>query len=104
MIKDILVNLSIGCTRDSSADYAVSVARSFRAHITGVAFDYAPPTTYDPIVASSITIRGRIPNNMLERQRIESERAAKAATAKFEKVARESNVSADWRTPTASFG
>ncbi len=47
MIKDIVVNLSVGERGSSAGDYAVSVAAAFDAHLTGIAF------VYDPIVPVS---------------------------------------------------
>jgi hypothetical protein len=38
MIKDILVTLPTGDTPSSALDYAVTVASTFDAHLTGVAF------------------------------------------------------------------
>jgi nucleotide-binding universal stress UspA family protein len=42
MIKDILVNLTLGVERDAAANYAVSLASIFKAHLVGVAFVYDP--------------------------------------------------------------
>lgn len=42
MIKNILVNLTIGSQRDVAGDYAISVATVMDAHLTGVAFAYEP--------------------------------------------------------------
>ena len=38
MIKDILVNLSYDTSQDGVSNYALSVAETFGAHITGTAF------------------------------------------------------------------
>ena len=38
MIKDILVTLPAGDAPSFALDYAVTVARAFDAHLTGVAF------------------------------------------------------------------
>ena len=40
MIKDIVVNLSVGPTRDVATDFAVSMAGIFEAHLAGIAFRY----------------------------------------------------------------
>jgi hypothetical protein len=40
MIKDIVVNLSVGPTRDVATDFAVSMAGTFEAHLAGIAFRY----------------------------------------------------------------
>jgi hypothetical protein len=42
MIKDIVANLSVGISRDVATDFAVSVADTFGAHLTGLAFLYEP--------------------------------------------------------------
>ena len=38
MIKDVIVNLALNKSRDSVRDYAITVARTFDAHLAGVAF------------------------------------------------------------------
>ena len=38
MIKDILVTLPAGDTPPFAVDYAITVARTFNAHLTGIAF------------------------------------------------------------------
>ena len=43
MIKDLLVNLTVGASRDVAADYALSVGQAFGAHVAGVAFAYDDP-------------------------------------------------------------
>jgi len=43
MIKDILVNLSVGKPRDVAGDFAISVAASFQAHLSAIAFAFDPP-------------------------------------------------------------
>ena len=48
MIKDILVNLSVGKPRDVAGDFAISVAALFDAHLSAVAF------AFDPAIGGSI--------------------------------------------------
>jgi nucleotide-binding universal stress UspA family protein len=43
MIKDILVNLSVGKPRDVAGDFAISVAALFDAHLSAVAVAYKAP-------------------------------------------------------------
>lgn len=43
MIKDIIVNLSVAKPKDTTADFAISVASLFEAHLSAVAFAYTPP-------------------------------------------------------------
>ena len=42
MIKDIVVNLKVGTKNNSASDYAVSVAATLDAHLTGIVFLYGP--------------------------------------------------------------
>ena len=42
MPKDIVVNLMVAGSRDAAAAYAVSVAKTFDAHLAGIAFAYEP--------------------------------------------------------------
>ena len=49
MIKDIVVNLSLGDNGGVVANYAVSVAEAFNAHLAGIAF------VFDPIIPVSGT-------------------------------------------------
>ena len=95
MIKDIVANLSVGASRDVAPDFAVSVAATFDAHLTGVAFRYEPLAP----------VADGFPAKAMQSQRIENEKAAKAAVAKFDEVARRAAVSAESRivdVPVAS--
>ena len=42
MIKDVIVNLSVGAKANSASDYAISLAAAFNAHLTGIIFLYGP--------------------------------------------------------------
>jgi hypothetical protein len=42
MIKDIVVNLKVGAKNNSASDYAISVASTLDAHLTGIVFLYGP--------------------------------------------------------------
>ena len=81
MIKDIVANLSVREAPDVAMDFAVSVAVAFNARLAGVAF------VYEPIIPVMIDMYG-IPPDVIESQRFESERAAKAAVARFDKAVR----------------
>ncbi len=96
MIKDLVVNLSLGVTRDPAADYAISIAEAFDAHICGVAF------VYDPIVPPSVM--GGIPSEIIDVQRSESEKAARSAIARFEAASKRSSLSSEHRALEASLG
>lgn len=87
MIKDLVVNLAIGGSRDIAADYALSVAAAFEAHIAGVAFAYEP--TPPP------TVLGSMPLDFVAAQQEESEKAAKASTARFDQAMRRAGVSGE---------
>jgi nucleotide-binding universal stress UspA family protein len=90
MIKDIVVNLSVGPARDMATDFAVSVAATFDAHLAGIAFRYGPLV---PVMANMYGI----PADVIESQRIENEKAAKAAIGRFDDAARRAAVSAQGR-------
>ena len=94
MIKDIVVNLSVGEDGGPAGDYAVSVARRFDAHLTGIAF------VYDPIVPVSAT--GYIPAEVIETQQADNEAAAKAAIDRFAAATDRAGLSAEPLTLTAS--
>jgi nucleotide-binding universal stress UspA family protein len=94
MIKDLVVNLTIGATRGFAGDYAVSVAEAFSAHVAAIAF------AYDPVLPP--TLMGGIPADFIESQRAEAEAGAGAAVARFEEAARRAGVSAESRMLTAS--
>jgi nucleotide-binding universal stress UspA family protein len=94
MLKDVVVNLSGATPQDFAADYAVSVAKAFGAQITGVAF------VYEPVIPD--TVMGGIPTDLIEIQREENTKAAKAAVDRFEAAAKTAGVSAAARMLDAS--
>jgi nucleotide-binding universal stress UspA family protein len=96
MIKDIVVNLPVGAARDAVSDYAVSIASTFKAYLAGVAFNYEPilPDAFVDGMAAGF----------IDAQRAESERAAKAAIAKFDAATRRAGISAAAQMIEASFG
>jgi nucleotide-binding universal stress UspA family protein len=93
MIKDIVVNLGLG-TNDPAGDFAISIASTFESHVLGVAF------AYEPIIPG--TVMGGIPAEFIESQRIESDKKARAATARFEQAAKRAGISAETRIISAS--
>ena len=97
MIKDILVNLPVEGSRDVVTSFAVSVAARFGAHLTGVAF------LYEPLMPVMVDMYG-VPPGIIESQRIESEKAAKAAVARFEEAARLAGISGEARALDAPVG
>lgn len=95
MIKDIVVNLSVAPIHDVAGDFAVSIAAAFNAHVTGIAFVYEP--------APAALVMGSIPAEVIAGLRRESEEAAKAATARFDRLATRMGLSAESRTVDATF-
>ena len=75
MIKDIIVNLTVDATHDVAADYAISVARAFEAHLAGIGF------AYELVVPGSVF--GSVAVELIETHRAESEKAARAAVCLF---------------------
>jgi nucleotide-binding universal stress UspA family protein len=96
MIKDIVVNLSEPGQTDFAVKYALSVARTFGAHLTGIAF------LYDPVIPDGAL--GGVPVQLIEAQREENCKAAQSAVQRFEENARAVGVSASSRTVEASVG
>ena len=94
MVKDIVVNLTGGAPQDFVADYAISLARLFDAHIAGVGF------IYEPVIPG--TVLGGIPTDLIEAQREENTKAANAATGRFAAAAKAAALSAEVRILDAS--
>lgn len=94
MIKDVVVNLTIGGKRDAAMEYAVSVAEAFAAHLGAIAFAFDP--VYPPTVMG-----GTLPG-LIESQRRDAEEAAAVAVARFEEAARRAGISAESRVLSAS--
>jgi nucleotide-binding universal stress UspA family protein len=95
LIKDILVNLSVGERAGPAGDFAVSIAAAFDAHVAGLAF------LYDPIVP--VSGAGYIPADVIEMQERENTTAAQAAIVRFNKAATSAGVSSEALTLSASF-
>jgi nucleotide-binding universal stress UspA family protein len=94
MVKDIVVNLTGAAPQEFAADYAISLAQLFEAHIAGVGF------IYEPVIPG--TVLGGIPTDLIEAQREENTKAARAATDRFEAAARQAGLSAEVRILDAS--
>ena len=93
MIKDIVVNLGLGAN-DPAGDYAVSMGETFGAHVLGVA------VSYEPVIPG--TVMGGIPPEIIESQRTESNKKARAAIARFEQAAKRAGISMETRTISTS--
>jgi nucleotide-binding universal stress UspA family protein len=101
MIKDLVVNLSGRAVQspgaqDLAADYAISVAKTFGAHVVGIAF------LYEPVIPDGTL--GGVPVDLIELQREENSKAAKSAVARFAAAAKAAAVSAETRILDATFG
>jgi nucleotide-binding universal stress UspA family protein len=94
MLKDLVVNLSAGGAPEPAADFAISVAKTFEAQISGVAF------VYEPVIPA--TIMGGIPTEIIESQRSESAKWAQASVDRFAKAAADAGVKAETRMVDAS--
>ena len=95
MIKDIVVNLSVGEKAGPADDYAVSVAATFGAHLAGIAF------LFDPIVP--VSGAGYIPAEVIEIQERENETATRAALDRFATSCSRAGVGAEPLTLSTSF-
>jgi nucleotide-binding universal stress UspA family protein len=96
MIKDIVVNLALARAHDPATDYAISVARTFGAHITGIVF------VYDPVI--SPTIMDGVSAEWIDAQRAESNAMAQAAIDRFEQAAGRDGLSFRNRVIEATLG
>jgi nucleotide-binding universal stress UspA family protein len=96
VIKDIVVSLSGTAPQDFAADYAISVASTFKAQLVGIAF------VYDPIVPDAAL--GGIPVDLIEVQREENSRTTNAAVERFKANTQTRGVAAETHVLEASFG
>ncbi|NVO17372.1 MAG: universal stress protein [Rhodoplanes sp.] len=96
MIKDIVVNLALVGANDPAAAYAVSVARTFGAHLTGIVF------VYDPVISPSIM--DGVSAEWIDAQRDESRTMAQAAIESFERATEGAGVQAEHRIIEATLG
>jgi nucleotide-binding universal stress UspA family protein len=86
MIKDIVVNLTIDASHDVAVNYAVTIARAFEAHVSGIGF------AYDVFLPGSVF--GEVPMELANTERAKNEEAARNAVANFEATARGAGLSA----------
>jgi nucleotide-binding universal stress UspA family protein len=96
MIKDLVVNLTVGADRDPAAQFAVSIAATFQAHIAGIAF------AYDPVITP--TVMDGLSAAWVDAQRTENQAAAQEAIDRFEAAAEREGLSAEHRIIEASLG
>jgi nucleotide-binding universal stress UspA family protein len=96
MIKDLVVNLVGRGPQDFASAYAISVAQSFGAQVTGIAF------VYDPVIPDAGF--GGIPADVIELQRAEQAKIAKDAIGRFEAAVKQAGVSAQTRSIDGTLG
>ena len=96
MIKDIVVNLSVGTGVHPAGDYAVSVASALEAHIAGIAFVFNPN-----FPASSGT--AYLPVEVIDAVRRDQEVAATAAIDHFAKATSRAGAVGTASTRSACF-
>jgi hypothetical protein len=80
MIRDIIVNLTPAADSDPASAYAISLAETFNAHITGVAFAYDPPWPPSVLEAAVIDVYRTVKDNY--------KKDAQRALSRFEDAAR----------------
>ncbi len=91
MIKDIVVNLSVGKPRDIAGEFAVSAAKLFDAHLDAVAFAHEPPIT---------TVSDSVSRGVLATYRAEQLAHAQTAEQVILNQARLNGVNCDTRILT----
>jgi nucleotide-binding universal stress UspA family protein len=95
MIKDVLVNLTVGAKRDAAAEYGAGVAAELEAHACAVAF------AWEPVIPSTV-MGGMVSVDIIEAQRGENEKAAKAAAAAFDALAKRNGLSVETHVITST--
>ena len=95
MFKDIVVNLSVRKGSKAVGDYAVSVAETLEAHLTGVAVAFVPS-----IPGASL---GYLPIETIEVQQRENEMAAEDAVDHFTAASAKAGVAAERRVLRTGF-
>jgi len=96
MLKDVIVNLSGRAPRDFAAEYAISIAATFGAHIIGISF------VYEPVIPDGTL--GGVPVDLIELQRAENSKAANEAISRFDAAAKKVGISGETRILDATFG
>ena len=92
MLKDIVVNLTLGRQDDPASDYAISLAGQFGAHLTGVAFALQPGLPLSTMDGIAVDV--------IEQAISESEQQAKDALARFETAAKRQGILSEQQTMT----
>jgi len=97
MIKDLVVNLATGLDHDPGAQFALSIAATFQAHVAGIAF------AYDPAIITPTVMDG-LSAGWIDAQKAENLAAAQQAAARFEEAARREGVSREHRIIESGLG
>src|SRR6202161_4671952 len=98
MIKERVLNVTGGAADDATIDYSVSLAGAFDAHLAAVAFVYEEV----PIAMLGDDIAAQWVEGVEELRR-EAQSAAKAALARFDKLAQGAGLSAEARVVETTF-
>jgi nucleotide-binding universal stress UspA family protein len=96
MLRDVVVNLSGRAPLDFAADYATSIAATFGARVTGIAF------LYEPVIPDGTL--GGVPVDLIELQREENSKIARDAISRFEAGVKKAGVASETRQLDATFG
>ena len=105
MIKDIILNLERNKSRDSVRDYAITVAKTFDAHLAGVAFAdganiplgaFADGANIPVFIVSGQMSVG-LPPDVIADILAENEEAARSAIERFEAAVKGSLLSVEHR-------
>ena len=96
MIKDLVVHLTVGTDGDPAAQFAISIAAKFEAHIAGIAFAYDPAIT--PTVMNGLSA------SWVDALRAENRAAAQEAVDRFEAAVKREGLSAEHRIIDANLG
>jgi hypothetical protein len=94
MIKDIVLHLSADTKHEAAANYAVSVAEAFGAHLEAITF------AHEPMLLATV-MGGVPPVDFINAQRALAEKAANAALTKLSETARRIGVAAEARVEIA---
>jgi nucleotide-binding universal stress UspA family protein len=100
MIKDLVVKLNTEIDHDHdhdpAAQFAISIAARFQAHIAGIAFAYDPAIT--PTVMDGLSA------GWIDAQRAENRAAAQEAVDRFAAAVKREGLSAEHRIVDSSLG
>ena len=83
--------------RNPAANYAISVAGAFGAHLAAMTF------AYDPVLSAAV-MGDALPVDFINAQRALAKEAANAAVTKLSEVPRRSGISVETQVETTSFG